>query len=102
VTPATSYPTLQAVVDDIRVELKKGMGCYTRIEHPRLPAPIWLEVIPDGITWLVAIECDGRSFTQHSPTETYQAVDPDEFTSNLYVILVAVIRSYTKPKAKPS
>lgn len=71
---------LQAIVDDIRAQLATGASVYTRIELDGGLEPLWLEVIPDGVTWLVRLQHGDR--TLHDA-----AAEPKAFVSNLYVWL---------------
>jgi hypothetical protein len=97
---STPKDNLQEITDGIRADLKKGFGGKFQINHPELKHPLVLDVTPDGVSaWLVRMKCGDRILydTGHA-----MCVNPDEFLSNLYVILRSAIKAAKTPPPKPS
>lgn len=87
----------QRFVDFVRKELAKGFGGNFMLEHPKCPSPVVVRITPDGVSWLVTVQCGDRFiFTNGEP----QAVKPDEFVSGLYVFFVACLKAAAKPPAR--
>lgn len=86
---------LQQIVDEMRRHLVVGSFAIWEIAHPALPKPLQLDVIPDGVTWIVTVKCGDRSIFDGP-------VDPEEFVASLYVFLRAAIRAAARPTAKPN
>jgi len=77
---------LQEIVDGMRDELSIGSGWRYRIVAGA--HVLTLDIVVDGVTWLVRTEIDGRSIL-HGDVAT---VDPAEFKANLYVFLRLLLR----------
>jgi hypothetical protein len=77
---------LHNIVADMRTELAGGTGALYRIMAG--PHVLTLDVVPDGVTWLVRAHLDDRSVLHGDVV----AVDPDEFRRNLYVFLRVLLR----------
>jgi hypothetical protein len=88
---------LQALVDEMRAELSKRMGGYWRLQHDKLAQPLYFEVVVDGTTsWLVFAECGDQRLMWG------QAVEPQAFLADLYVLLRRLLRQLTDPALAPS
>lgn len=72
---------LEEVVNGIRAELEKGFGGSWSIQYPGLK-PIALDVIPDGITWIIVWKFTTALGFEHALEQT---VDGKEFIHFLYV-----------------
>jgi len=94
IDPGHPSAKLQIIVDDMRAELRKGMGGFFRIVDERCPGPVNIDVTPDGITWLVTVKCGERTIWT---TGDALSVKPDEFISGLYVFVVACLKAAGKP-----
>jgi hypothetical protein len=84
---------LQEVVDSIRADLRDGFGGFWRLHGDNIPKEILLEVRPDGVTWLVGVSI-GSDYKENI------AVDPKEFVSNLYVLVVKWLKEATEKKTQ--
>ena len=90
---------LQQIVDEMREHYSKGMGGIFEIASATLPAPIVVDVVPDGIMWLLKVTCGERVLYD---TGMATAVKPDEFLNGLYVFVRACMKAATTPPPKPS
>jgi hypothetical protein len=90
---------LQAIVDEMRAELRGGSGGYWQIHHDSLPAPIFIEIIRDGSRWLLGVDCDGRSLCESATmvNGVYVPVDIDELLANIYVLIRRWIKAVVDP-----
>jgi hypothetical protein len=90
---------VQQIVDEMRQHYAGGMGGIFEIVSPMLPAPLVIDVVPDGILWMLKVTCGERVLCD---TGMATAVKPDEFLNGLYVFVRACMKTATTPIPKPS
>jgi hypothetical protein len=91
--PLRKNNNLQEVVDSIRWELQQGFGGFYRLHGDGIPKGILLEVRPDGVTWRVGVTI-GKEYADEV------AVDPKEFISNLYVLVVSWLKKASEKEVE--
>ena len=96
---STAPDNLQQIVDEMREHYAKNMGGIFEIASATLPAPLVVDVVPDGLMWLLKVSCGDRVLYD---TGMAMAVKPQEFLSNLYVFVRACMKAAITPAPKPS
>jgi len=90
---------LQQIVDEMRAHYRMGMGGIYEVASESLPAPLVIDVIPDGIMWMLKVTCGDRVLYDTGPS---RAVKPDEFLNGLYVFVRACMKAAVAHPSKPS
>jgi len=85
---------LQTIVDEMRDDLRAGHGGFWCLQTDKLPAPLYVEVIPDGTTWIVMVQYGDRRLVD-------TAADPDAFLSELYVFIRRMLKEAVAPSSAP-
>lgn len=88
---------LQTIVDGMRVELAKGYGGFWCIRDDRLHAPLYIKVVPDGVTWLMMATCGDWRLSD----KDWVPVDPKTFVNDLYVFIRRLLKENVSP-SKPA
>ena len=84
---------LQTIVDEMRVELYRCHGGFWCIRSERLRVPLYIEVVPDGMTWLVMATCGDWRLSDRD----WVPVDPKTFVNHLYVFIRRLLKEAVSP-----
>jgi hypothetical protein len=85
---------LQQIVDEMRADITASGGGFWKLVSDKLPAPLFIEIIPDGLDCIVIAQCEDR--TIHG-TGYDTAVPRDKLLSDLYVFVRHLMKEAVSP-----
>lgn len=86
---------LQEIADEMREEVRTRGYCFREIVHAQLAHPLSVDLIPDGINWIVRVRCGERMISDTFATR-------DTILNEMYAFLRACIKLAAAPPSKPS